>query len=97
MMKNVIRMMFLAVIVADLGSTASAVTITHGGTTIDMDFVTVGNAGNAADTTGDPNPCGSVAYEYRIGKYDYDTQKHQIIPFEPQWSAHAADLTKTCS
>ena len=35
-----------------------------------MDFVTIGNPGNAADTTGAPNPAGSVAYTYNIGKYE---------------------------
>jgi len=35
-----------------------------------MDFVTIGNPGNAADTTGIPNPVGSVAYSYNIGKYE---------------------------
>jgi formylglycine-generating enzyme required for sulfatase activity len=45
-------------------------TIAHGSTTITMDFVTIGDAGNAADTTGDPNPCGTVAYSYRIGMYE---------------------------
>lgn len=33
-------------------------------------FVTIGNPGNAADTTGKPNPAGSVSYEYRIAKYE---------------------------
>ena len=37
---------------------------------VTIEMVTVGNAGNAADTTGDPNPAGAVAYEYRIGKYE---------------------------
>jgi formylglycine-generating enzyme required for sulfatase activity len=35
-----------------------------------MDFVTIGNPGNAADTTGSPNPVGSVAYTYNLGKYE---------------------------
>jgi formylglycine-generating enzyme required for sulfatase activity len=35
-----------------------------------MDFVTIGNPGNAADTTGSPNPVGSVAYNYNLGKYE---------------------------
>ena len=35
-----------------------------------MDFVTIGNPGNAADTTGSPNPAGAVAYTYNIGKYE---------------------------
>ena len=34
-----------------------------------IDFVTIGNAGNAADTTGAPNPAGGVNYEYAISKY----------------------------
>ena len=47
---------------------AQAVTITHGSTTINMDFVTVGNPGNAADTHGDGY--GAVSYTYNIGKYE---------------------------
>ena len=35
-----------------------------------MDFVTIGNPGYAADTTGSPKPVGSVAYSYKIGKYE---------------------------
>ena len=35
-----------------------------------MDFVTIGNPGNPADTTGSPNPAGSVAYIYNLAKYE---------------------------
>jgi formylglycine-generating enzyme len=35
-----------------------------------MEFVTIGNPNNAADTTGIPNPAGSVAYTYNLGKYE---------------------------
>jgi formylglycine-generating enzyme required for sulfatase activity len=35
-----------------------------------MEFVTIGNPGNAADTTGSPNPAGSVAYVYNMGMYE---------------------------
>lgn len=35
-----------------------------------MTFVPIGNPGNAADTTGDPNPAGSVGYAYNMGKYE---------------------------
>lgn len=35
-----------------------------------IDFVPVGNPGNAADTTGDPNPAGAVGYSYRMGRYE---------------------------
>ncbi len=35
-----------------------------------MDFVTIGNPGNAADTWGNPNAAGSVGYIYDIGKFE---------------------------
>jgi formylglycine-generating enzyme len=35
-----------------------------------MDFVTVGDPGNTADTTGAPNPAGAVGYTYRMGSYE---------------------------
>lgn len=35
-----------------------------------MEFVTIGNPGNAADTTGAPNPAGAVGYTYGIGKFE---------------------------
>jgi sulfatase modifying factor 1 len=35
-----------------------------------MIFVPIGNPGNAPDTTGSPNPAGSVGYHYNMGKYE---------------------------
>ena len=35
-----------------------------------MEFVTIGNPNNAADTTGSPNPAGSVAYIYNLAKHE---------------------------
>jgi formylglycine-generating enzyme required for sulfatase activity len=48
-----------------------------------MDFVTIGHAGNPADTSAEANPygCGSVGYNYRIGKYEVTNA---------QWSAFTA-------
>jgi sulfatase modifying factor 1 len=37
---------------------------------VNIDYVPVGNAGNAADTTFDPTGYGAVAYAYKIGKYE---------------------------
>lgn len=43
---------------------------------IDIDFVTIGNAGNPGDTrtiypnSANPYGCGEVSYEYQIGKYE---------------------------
>ena len=44
-------------------SQAGAITFGTGGNTFNMEFVTIGNPGNAADTTGTPNPAGAVGYE----------------------------------
>ncbi|MFM2216579.1 MAG: hypothetical protein RL240_897, partial [Planctomycetota bacterium] len=51
-------------------SSAGVVTFGSGANQFNMEFVTIGNPGNAADTTGDPNPAGAVAYEYGIGKFE---------------------------
>jgi formylglycine-generating enzyme len=53
--------MICVVVVIGFGSVVMAV---------DIETVPVGNPGNAGDTTGKPNPCGAVAYEYNIGKYE---------------------------
>jgi formylglycine-generating enzyme required for sulfatase activity len=45
---------------------ATAALITSASASVTMDWVTVGNAGNAADTTG----YGAVGYSYQIGKYE---------------------------
>jgi formylglycine-generating enzyme required for sulfatase activity len=54
-------------------ASAQLVTESFGGTganAFTMDFVTIGNPNNAADTTGSPSPAGSVAYTYNLGKYE---------------------------
>jgi formylglycine-generating enzyme required for sulfatase activity len=38
--------------------------------TFDMEFVTIDDPGNIADTTGVPTPAGSVSYSYRMSKYE---------------------------
>jgi hypothetical protein len=49
-------------------------TFGSGPNTFDIEFVAIGNRGNPADTTGNPNPAGSVAYSYRIGKFEVSKQ-----------------------
>lgn len=41
-----------------------------------IDWVVVGDAGNAADTAGAPNPVGAVGYDYRIGRYEVTTGQY---------------------
>lgn len=49
-------------------------TFGSGANTFDIEFVDIGNPGNPADTTGTPNPAGSVSYDYRIGKFEISEQ-----------------------
>ncbi len=45
----------------------------HAGT---IDWVTVGDPGNTADTTGDPNPAGAVADSFQIMKYEWTNSQY---------------------
>jgi formylglycine-generating enzyme required for sulfatase activity len=65
-----ISLLLAALLCVASASRALADTFGSGANTFDIEFVTIGNPGNAADTTGDPNPAGSVANAYRIGKYE---------------------------
>jgi formylglycine-generating enzyme required for sulfatase activity len=69
-MKQILLLTLLAL--GYQGASAQLVTETFGTgvNAFTMDFVTIGNPGNAADTTGNPNPVGSVAYTYNLGKYE---------------------------
>ena len=51
-------------------SFAGTVTFGSGVNTFNMEFVTIGNPNNAADTTGAPNPAGAVGRIYDIGKFE---------------------------
>jgi hypothetical protein len=59
-----------AVVSITAPSYAGTVTFGSGANQFTMDFVTIGNPGNAADTTGLPNPAGAVGYTYDIGKFE---------------------------
>ncbi|MFZ4081382.1 MAG: formylglycine-generating enzyme family protein [Pirellula sp.] len=51
-------------------SYAGIVNFGSGGNTFSMEFKTIGNPNNTADTTGLPNPAGAVGYTYDIGKFE---------------------------
>jgi formylglycine-generating enzyme required for sulfatase activity len=76
-----IRSLFCVAAVAACAS-AHADTFGSGENAFEIAFVTIGQPGNPADTTGDPNPAGSVGYEYRIGKFE--------VPEEAVRKANAA-------
>jgi formylglycine-generating enzyme required for sulfatase activity len=69
------KILQLTLSLAALAVSAQAQTITtttfgSGADQFQMDFVTIGNPGNEADTTGSPNPAGRVNFVYNIGKYE---------------------------
>jgi formylglycine-generating enzyme required for sulfatase activity len=51
---------------------AAADTFGSGANAFEIEFVSIGNAGNPPDEN--PNPAGAVPYEYRIGKYEVSEQ-----------------------
>jgi sulfatase modifying factor 1 len=56
-----------------------------GGAAVAIEYATIGDAGNDADTTG----YGAVAYEYRIGKYEVtNTQYAQFLNAAAQTDTH---------
>jgi hypothetical protein len=56
------------------GKSAAGDVFGSGTSIFEIEFVTIGQPGNPADTTGSPNPAGAVPYEYRIGKYEISEQ-----------------------
>lgn len=67
-MRNISILVVIICVLLVAANVASADTIRG----IDMDFVTIGNAGNAGDTRAEANPsgAGAVAYTYQLGKYE---------------------------
>lgn len=57
-----------------LDHSAWAGTFGSGANSFVVDFVTIGDPLNAPDTSGNPNPVGSVAQTFRIGKYEVSEQ-----------------------
>ena len=64
----------MTLICLGLARGAPAVTFGSGANTFDIEFVAVGDPGNAADTIGFPNPAGSVPYPFRMGKFEISEQ-----------------------
>ena len=65
-----LTLLLAVLIVPSYTDLAAADTFGSGANSFDIEFVGIGNPGNAADSTGDPNPAGSVAYAYNMGKFE---------------------------
>ena len=86
-----LALMSLGIMVAP--THAGIVTFGTGSNSFTMEFVPIGDPGNANDAAGDPNPAGSVGYTYDIGKFEvnqdmitkynanFGTPNSQVIPF----------------
>ena len=77
-------------------ATAGLITFGSGGNQFTMNFVDIGNAGNADDTTGSPNPAGAVAYAYGLGKYE--VSEDMITKYNSNYgTANSLAITKDTS
>ena len=77
---------------------ADAVTIAHGGDSVDIDFVDIGNTGvttgDAANTVNGANP-GVVSYEYSIGTYEVTAAQWLIVTTADNNVGNAGDWSGT--
>ena len=58
----------ISIVLAGTMMNAEAITIAHGGDSVDIEFVDIGNVGNTGDTA--VAGYGAVDYEYSIGKFE---------------------------
>ena len=90
------KLLFLTLLALGYQS-ASAQLVTEsfgsGDNAFSMEFVTIGNPNNAADTTGSPNPAGSVAYTYNLGKYEVSRDMITKANSEGSLGITLADMT----
>ncbi len=68
MVNNPTLLGLISIVLAGTMMNADAITIAHGGDSVDIDFVNIGNVGNIGDTA--VAGYGAVNYEYSIGKYE---------------------------
>jgi formylglycine-generating enzyme len=97
--KVFLRLIAMSAVLIQSGVTfshAGVVTFGTGANQFQMEFVTIGNPGNAADTTGSPNPAGSVGYRYGIGKFEVSRgmiTKYNAAPENASRQIDMFDLT----
>jgi formylglycine-generating enzyme required for sulfatase activity len=69
-MKTIGSLGVTAFVLSYFAVSTAADTFGSAANTFEIEFVTIGNPGNAADTFGNVNPAGKVEYVYRIGKFE---------------------------
>jgi len=89
----VITSLVITAISASHSVSAGIVTFGSGGNAFNMDFTTIGSPGNAADTTGVPNPAGAVSYTYQMGTYE--VSENMITKYNANFgTANSLAITK---
>ena len=87
-----------SIVLAGTMMNADAVTIAHGGDSVDIDFVDIGNTGvttgDAANTVNGANP-GVVSYEYSIGTYEVTAAQWLIVTTADNNVGNAGDWSGT--
>ena len=64
-MNRFLSMLFIAALAQASLPTVRADTFGSGANSFEIEFATIANPGNPPDTTGSPNPAGSVPYAYQ--------------------------------
>ena len=87
-----------SIVLAGTMMNADAVTIAHGGDSVDIDFVDIGNTGvttgDTANTVNGANP-GVVSYEYSIGTYEVTAAQWLIVTTADNNVGNAGDWSGT--
>ena len=76
MKRSMVSFARLSRVVASIGVAALLGSLAVPAHAVTIDWVTVGDPGNTADTTGNPNPAGDVADSFQIMKYEYTNQQY---------------------
>ena len=76
-------------------SVAGVITFGSGDNQFNMEFVAIGNANNADDTTGNPNPAGKVEYNYQMGKFEVSRDMVSKATTEGSLGITMADMSSS--
>ena len=82
-MRNPTLLGLTSIVLAGTIMNAEAITIAHGGNSVDIEFVDIGYAGNTGKTYSDgfgpDETIGGVDYEYSIGKYEITADQWEAV------------------
>jgi formylglycine-generating enzyme required for sulfatase activity len=92
-MRKLLILSLLALSYQSASATSLLESFGSGANAFTMEFVTIGNPGNVADTTGNPYPVGAVGYIYNIGKYEVSRDQVDKANSQGNLGIRLADMT----